>query len=120
MNKIVCRVCKDTHEMWISSQERSVMCTHCPVPCTACAIGSRGEGAYCQVTPCNCICHPENKDEIMIWYIGPLTKEHIAKLRYQLAKTRGLLTSFIDWESSDPKYLPPSQNILDILKDTKG
>lgn len=35
-------------------QEEKVMCTHCPVPCSACRGGNSG---YCASTPCACPCH---------------------------------------------------------------
>lgn len=53
MSAPVCLTCLDTHQMALD--DRTVLCTHCPVPCNACAVG--GVGAYCATTPCTCVCH---------------------------------------------------------------
>lgn len=52
--KPVCLACGDTHSVWSSGLERTVMCTQCPVPCKGC-----GRNAYCNATPCPCRCHAE-------------------------------------------------------------
>ena len=87
--KPVCNTCNDTHIM----TETGRMCIRCPVPCQECRQG--GNGAFCEHTPCGCECHdPKRRDkhnELMDWYEGPLTEQHIAELRYKLAKTRGFL-----------------------------
>lgn len=60
MTKPVCETCNDTHRMLMTSIEREVMCTACPVPCGKCREG--GRGAYCEQTPCACDCHePKEK-----------------------------------------------------------
>lgn len=48
-----CTTCNDTHKMPFG--ERTVMCTHCPAPCSSCARG--GGVPYCAHTPCDCACH---------------------------------------------------------------
>lgn len=56
--KPVCAVCRDTHLMQIrvdGKETKTVMCTHCPVPCDACRLS--GKGPYCGKTPCACDCH---------------------------------------------------------------
>jgi hypothetical protein len=58
-------------------------------------------------------------DELLSWYVGPLTKERLAELRYKLAKARGLLVSFIDWETDDKDLVPTTQEVKDILKETE-
>lgn len=53
-----CLACRDTHEMTLTSEngdERTVMCTRCPIPCPKCRI--RGNGPFCASTPCPCECH---------------------------------------------------------------
>lgn len=54
-----------------------------------------------------------NLDE---WYVGPLTKERIADLRFKLGKVRGLLLSFLD---SDTCFHPSPDEISKILSETK-
>ena len=49
----VCARCDDTHTVHL--EDRSQMCTACPVPCSECRQG--GNGPYCSTTPCACACH---------------------------------------------------------------
>ena len=49
----VCSRCDDTHRMDMNGT--TFMCTHCPLPCQKCRQG--GTGAYCESTPCSCVCH---------------------------------------------------------------
>jgi hypothetical protein len=116
MNKVVCNVCEDTHERWSSSSERWITCLHCPIPCKECNGG--GQAAFCVKTPCDCQCHPA-KQKTNDWYVGPLTKERLADLRYKLAKARGLLVSFINWETDETGLTPATQEVKDILKETE-
>lgn len=51
-----CIVCGDGHRMWLSSADRYVPCTSCPVPCRECA-GDEGRAAYCAIADCHCSCH---------------------------------------------------------------
>jgi hypothetical protein len=127
MSHPVCKVCDDTHDMWLYAEERYVMCTHCPVPCQNCRRNWRE--AYCAETPCKCRCHVPNdkvqectndncQDKVCDqhgWYVGPLTKERIADLRHKLAKARGLLVSFTD---PDPQYHPTVEEVRAILDET--
>jgi hypothetical protein len=54
-----------------------------------------------------------------IWYVGPLTKTHIAELRKKLAKTRGILYSVV-YAMQDKKrnQMPSEKEITDIIADT--
>lgn len=47
---VVCAVCRDTHKM--ERCEKTVNCTACPRPCSAC-----DRAGYCKTTPCDCRCH---------------------------------------------------------------
>lgn len=50
----VCKICNDTHQMWLTSMDCEVPCTRCPLPCDSC----RGYlSPYCATTPCGCDCH---------------------------------------------------------------
>ena len=49
---IVCARCNDTHLMWLD--DRQVPCTSCPTPCDKCRIDY---AAFCERTPCPCVCH---------------------------------------------------------------
>jgi len=51
-----CKICGDSHLVWIASADRYIPCTSCPVPCRQCA-SDQGRGAYCAVTDCSCSCH---------------------------------------------------------------
>jgi hypothetical protein len=48
------------------------------------------------------------------WYAGPLTKEHIAELRYKLAGVRGILSAFLTTDS-----IPTVTEVTDILEESK-
>lgn len=100
--------------MWLSKAEAHVPCTLCPLPCGECH-----KGAYCQETPCFCLCHKDLPwyNSILSWYEGPLTKERVAKLRQMLAKARGVLMSFLD---EDPQFHPTTEEIKKIIKETDG
>ncbi len=50
----VCETCNDSHLMWLT--DRQVPCTRCPSPCGLCRAHG---GAYCQSTPCPCVCHKD-------------------------------------------------------------
>lgn len=58
--KPVCSVCNDTHRVSFvdedRGEDRTWMCTSCPVPCRQCANGG-GRGPFCEKTPCPCECH---------------------------------------------------------------
>ncbi len=49
----ICDICSDSHSMELRGA--IVCCTHCPVPCQDCRKG--GVGAFCETTPCACLCH---------------------------------------------------------------
>lgn len=53
--KFVCDKCNDTHWMYFEEIGRKVMCTQCPIPCQECRFC--GTGSYCEITPCDCVCH---------------------------------------------------------------
>jgi hypothetical protein len=58
-------------------------------------------------------------DDIMDWYKGPLTETRMAELRHKLAKARGLLMMFTNWETDNKDYVPTTQEVMDILKETE-
>jgi hypothetical protein len=103
IKKPICQMCNDTHIM----NDRGWACTHCPIPCQECR-GDRTSRAFCENTPCNCFCHSEenkNKnDELMQWYDEPLTKEHIAELRFKLAKCRGAILTVLATQKDSMWY----------------
>jgi hypothetical protein len=113
MNKIICETCNDTHIM----NDKGWMCTQCPVPCSNCRMD--GTGAFCETTPCSCVCHTKEHKDLMDWYVGPLTEERLAQLRYKLAGARGTLTCLINWETDDRELLPSTEEIISILKETE-
>jgi hypothetical protein len=114
--KVVCKICNDTHQMWLTVLERNVLCTACPVPCDKCQ-----QGAFCKEIHCSCSCHKEKKKrkkkrQTTGWFEGSLTKDRLAELRFKLAKARGLLISFTD---PDSQYHPDLEEIKIILKETE-
>jgi hypothetical protein len=122
-SKFVCEACGDSHQVWGTSRETYQMCTQCPVPCNDCA---PNKGAcYCAETPCGCQCHmPESKD-LMGWYVAPLSKKHIAELRFKLAKCRGIIHHMLATYKDSSYYdaeedLPTLEQLENILKETTG
>ena len=121
--QFVCQTCEDTHQVWSSKREQYQMCGSCPFPCQGCR--ANGEGAYCRSTPCDCQCHQKNEELLMDWYVEPLTKHHIAELRYKLGKCRGiiyhLLSTYKDSSCYDAEEeLPTLEQLEEILKETAG
>jgi hypothetical protein len=77
------------------------------------------------VKPAKRVRKPEllSRADLLAWYKGPLTKTRISKLRYKLARARGLLISFIGWEEdrlrSSRELLPTTEEVKLILKETE-
>lgn len=107
----ICNHCRDTHRVQIDSIE--ALCTWCPVPCVDCR--SSGIGAYCTNTPCMCGCHVE-KFPHLDWYKEPLSKEHIADLRFKLAVCRGIIGEILDGMKGHCTLSP--EDLERVLKET--
>lgn len=76
----VCTVCDDSHVMALG--EGSANCTHCPIPCQKCRAG--GIGAYCEQTPCACICHDPNAPVEAITFVSAKPSVQLPTWRYFL------------------------------------
>jgi len=114
----ICDKCEDTHTTWSQKLERAIPCIFCPTPCQVCR--ANGNEAFCGSTPCSCDCHVEypNDDSFITWYVPPLTKEHIARLRQALAKCRGILQCIVfDPDNKDGLY-PDLEEIKLVLKES--
>lgn len=60
----VCQTCNDSHRMPMADRD-DVPCTFCPTPCEACRGLYQGVrlGAYCETTPCSCVCHRRGRGQ---------------------------------------------------------
>lgn len=99
----VCARCDDTHTVHL--EDRSQMCTACPVPCSECRQG--GNGPYCATTPCACACHTK---------AAPAART-LRCLRCGAVEQR--TTDVVCWPCSDQHDAVPTRMVIEPTEEQK-